>query len=304
MDEKTLIEKMVSSVKAVPSEAEVFAVRQHPLDELKRRTKSFLAMVGEACNLPLSRGDWVVKPDRTIIRLPQGARAVVFHASGAMKLVTGLNPMESLFKKTQEREKLVKLVEETADRLNISEWVRKNDSLAFERLWQIKASAADRKGETVEPVLCRVVGAYRHFVAELPVWGAASVAINLAAEGMLDSLTVQVREPTDEVIDRAKILPPDEAARQIFLQLKTLMGKSKIPVNEVATPKWLRFGYLSLAKRKAQHLLAPAYVAAIGIDGQEEAQAYLVAISATERTYLPLCLSGNEAPPAPLRCAG
>jgi hypothetical protein len=303
MDEKTLIEKMVSSVKAVPSEAEVFAVRQHSIDELERRTKSFLSMAGEACKLPLSRGDWVKKQHRTIIRLPKGARAVVYHASGAMKLFTGLNPMELLFKKAQKKEKLMELVEDTAKRLNISKWVRKNESLTFERLWQVKASAADRKGESVEPVLCRVVGAYRHYVAELPVWGAASVSIELAAEGTLDSLTVQVREPTDAVIDEAKILPPDEAARLIFLQLKTLMGKSKVPVSEIAVPKWLRFGYLSLTKRKAQHLLAPAYVAAIGIDGQEEKQAYIFAISATEKNYLTLCRSGHEAPPTFMRSA-
>jgi len=303
MDKKTLIEKMASSVKDVPSETNVFAVRQYPIDELRRRAKSFLAMVGEAYNLSLLRGDWIEKQDRTVIRLPQEARAVVFHASGAMKLITGLKPMESLFKKTQDRERLIDMVEEAAGRLNISGWVKKEESLAFERLWQIKACAADRKGETVEPKLCRAIGAYRHFVADLPVWGAASVSINLAAEGKLDSLTIQVREPTDEVIDRAKILPPDEAAHQIFLQLEALMGKSKIPVSEVAKPEWLRFGYLSLTKRKSQRILAPAYVASIRINGQEEKQAYLFAVSATEKTYLPLCLSGNEAPPAPLRCA-
>jgi len=302
MNEKKLIEKMVSSVRDVPSEADIFAVRQYPIDELKRRAKRFLAMAGEAYDLPLSRGDWVEKQDQTIIRLTQGARAVIYHASGAMKLVTGLNPMESLFKGTQKQEQLIKMVEEAADRLNISEWVRKDESLDFERLWKIKACASDRKGETLEPVLCRAIGAYRHFVADLPVWGAASASINLAGEGELDSLTIQMREPTDEVIDRAKIIPPDEAAHQILLQLKTVMGKSKIPVSEVAIPKGLHFGYLSLTKRKVQHVLAPAYVAAIEIDGQEEKQAYLFAASATEKAYLPLCLSGKEATPTSQRC--
>ena len=122
-----------------------------------------------------------------------------------MKLVTGLETDGIAFQKGQERASLVERVKETADRLNIREWVGQNDSLAFERLWQIKAAATNRKGQVVEPVLCRVVGAYRHFVGEFPVWGAASVAVKLAGEGTLDSLTVQVRATTGKVIDRVEI---------------------------------------------------------------------------------------------------
>ena len=177
MNHEMLIKKMVDSVEDVPSQAEVIAVRQYSLDDMERRAKRFLATTAEAYSLSLDRSDWVVQQDRTLVRLPLGARAIVYHASGTMKLVTGLNPMESLFKKVEDREKLTELVEETADRLNIREWVRKNESLRFERLWQIKAAAAGREGKVVDPVLCRVVGAYRHFVGELPVWGAASVAI-------------------------------------------------------------------------------------------------------------------------------
>ena len=304
MNEKMLIKKMVDSVEDVPSRAEVFAVRQYSLDDTERRTKCLLATTAEAYSLSSDRGDWVVQQDRTLVRLPQEARAIVYHASGAMKFVTGLNPMESLFKKVEAQEELVRLVEETADHLNIREWVGKNESLHFERLWQLKAAASDREGTVVEPVLCRVVGAYRHFIGELPVWGAASVAIKLTGEGTLDSLTVQVRETTGEVIDRTRIMRPDQAARQIFLQLSSLMGKSKISLSESAAPQWLRFGYLSLGKRKSQRLLAPVYVATIGIEGQEESQAYLFVTSATEKTYLPLCQIGTDASQALLHRTG
>jgi hypothetical protein len=303
MNDKMLIEQMTSSVEGVPPvppRAEVIAVRQHSLDDLEKRARSFLDATGEALSLPLNHRDWVLQNDRTLVRMPLGARAVIYHASGAMKLVTGLKPMESLFNKLEEREKLIGLVKETADRLKLHELVRQNEILRFERLWQIKAAAADRKGQTVEPVLCRVVGAYRHFVGELPVWGAASVAVKLANEGTLDSLTVQMRQTTSEVIDRVEILRPEQAARQVFLQLSGLMGESKIPVSEVAKPRTLRFGYLSLSKRKAQRVLAPVYIAEIEIEGQEESQAYVFVTPATEKTYLPLP-NGSEAPPTPLR---
>ncbi|WP_157162524.1 hypothetical protein [Cylindrospermum stagnale] len=278
-------------------------MRQHSLDDIEQRAKRFLNIAAEAFSLPIDRRDLSVENDRTLIRLPLGAQLTAYHASGAIQLVTGLNPMESLFEDVEERERLLELVKGTTSRLNIREWVGKNESLNFEQLWQIKAAAADQKGQTVKPVLCRVVGAYRHFVGELPILGAASVAVKLANKGTLDSLTVQVRETIDQVIDRVEILPPEQAARQIFLQLSSRMGESKIPISNIAAPKWMRFGYLSLTKRKAQRLLAPVYLAAIEIEGQEEAQAYLFATPATEKTYLPLSTEGSEPPTVAVRRA-
>ncbi len=303
MNDKMLIDQLTSSVEGVPPvppRADILEVRQQSLDEAKERTSRFLDAAGEAFNLPLNHRDWVVKNNRTIVRMPLGARTVVYHASGAIKLVNGLKPMESLFTKLEEREKLIELVKETADRLKFYNLVRQDEVLRFERLWQIKAVAADRQGQIVEPVLCRVIGAYRHFVGELPVWGAASVVIKLANEGALDSLTIQMRETTGKVIDQVEILRPEHAAHQISLQLSRLMGNSKIPISDVAKPRTLRFGYLSLPKREAQRVLAPVYIAEIEIKGQEESQAYVFVTPATEKTYLPLP-NGSEALPTSLR---
>jgi len=299
--EQKLIARMADSVKAVPSEVDIFALRRYSHDDIEGRAKHLLAKTAEACNLSLDRGDWVARQDRTLIHLPSGARAVVYHASGAIRLVTGLASMESLFEKTERPKTLTKLVEGVFRQLKIDEGLNPNESVQFERLWQIKASATNPKGKTVKPVLCRIVGAYRHFVGKYPVLGAASVAIKLAGGGLLDSLTVEMRETTGEAVDQAKIIRPDQAARQILSQLSGLMTKSRSAVSEFAVPQFFRFGYLSLPKRKAQRLLAPVYVAAIEIKGAEERQGYFFAIPATERTYLPLCLNGIEAPTTPLR---
>jgi hypothetical protein len=301
MDTKSMIERIGSTVENVPARAEVLALRQPSLDQTSRRAKRFLVSTGERCGVQVERGDWVVQDDRTLVRMPLGARAVIYHASGAIKLVAGLNPMESLFKKGQDRDRSVKLVEETAERLGVHQWAGRNESLRFERLWQIKAAAADPKGKTVEPTLCRVVGAYRHFVGEIPVWGPASAAIKVAGDGALDSLTIQIRETTGEIVDRVKILRPEQAARQILLQLSGLMGNAKALMGELAWPSWMRFGYLSLPKRKAQRLLAPVYIAAIETRGGEEHQSYLFAVNASEIAFLPLCLTGAEPVSALLR---
>jgi len=296
MDEKQLIEKMADTAGQIPSHAEVFAVRQYSLEEIHRRAKRFLAIASEVCEQPTDRGDWVQQDNRTLVRLPMGGRAVFHHASGAMKLTTNISPMEALFPKVEAKESLVRLVEATAERLRIGEWAGARESLSFERLWQIKASAADRNYRAIEPVLCRIVGAYRHVVGKLPVWGAASVAVQVAGTGALDSVSVQIRESTGEPIDWAPVVRPDVAAQQVLTQLSGLMGKSNVPLSQLVVPQWFGFGYISLNKRKSQRVLAPHYVAAIAIAGQPEAQAYQFVVPATERTFLPLCQAGNHPP--------
>ena len=303
MDEKTFVEKFASMMEAAPKRADVLSVRQYSVNELQQRVRRILTTTGSACGLNLDRGDMITQEDRTLIRLPMGAQAVVYHASGAMQLVTGLPPMEALFKRVENRERLIKLVEETAAKFNFQEWVGPKQRIAFERLWQIKASATGREEmKPLAPVLCRVVGAYRHFVNDLPVLGAASVAVKLAGEGALDSLTVQIRESTGEVVDRVKIKRPDEAAREVLRQMSALMSGSKAPITEFAFPTLLQYGYFSLSKRQAQRYLAPVYVASVETGG-EDPTARLFVIPAGDKEYLPICRIGNEALPSAQRLA-
>jgi hypothetical protein len=176
--------------------------------------------------------------------------------------------------------------------------VNTRESLTFERLWQIKASAADREGKTtISPVVCRVVGAYRHIAGNLPVLGAASVAVKVAGGGALDSLTVHLRPTSGERVEWAPILRPDDAARLVVRQLATLMGQSKIPFTELARPERMEFGYLSLGKRTSQRVLAPHYIATISIDGHV-AQGYQLVVPATERIFEPLAVAGHQPPMA------
>ena len=304
MTEKILIDKLAESVGKVPERADVIAVRQYSHEDMQRRTKSFLASISEVFRQSVDRGDWIQQKDRTLINLPHGSRAIVYHASGAMKLVTGLNPMDSIFPKMEDRTVLEKLITEKARRLDLNRWVGKNESLQFERIWQIKAQAMSNNGQISKPILCRAVGAYRHVVEDLPVWGPASVAIKVAADGVLDSFILHIRESTGEVVDRPEILRPERAAGAITKQLIDMMGKSKISIGEVANPRWMRFGYMNLSKRKIQRFLAPVFVAGIDIENQEEAQAYLFVASATEKSFQPLFLDGKEAPLANLRQSG
>ncbi len=294
MEEKELIAELASSVGDVPSQAEVFAVRQYTLEEMNRRMKRLLETIGKRCDVSLDRGDWVRQERRTLVRLPMGARAVLYHASGAMEVSLGMAPMERLFEKTPPRESLTAIVQEAADKLGIAEWAGPGESLEFERLWQIKAAAADRE-RAVEPVLCRIVGTYRQTVSSLPVLGPASVALKLAGGGAVDGVSFVLRPSVGGAIEWPRTLPPEIAAAQIVARLGRLMGRANARFVELARPRGMVFGYLGLGRRKAQDVLAPHYVAFIDIEG-EDAQGLQLVAAATEETYMPLCQVGSSSP--------
>lgn len=281
MDTIKLKEQMASTVTEVPKEAAILTVRQYSAPDIKQRVTDFLGLAADVLNLPLQDGVWNTNQTQTIIQLPLGVHATIYHASGAMLLISGINTMESLFAKVLEKETLVQLVEKTAAQLNLASLMGQNESLKFERLWQIKAAAADRNNATVSPVLCRIVGAYRHFVRDLPVWGPASVAIRLANEGVLDSLIVQLRETTNEVISVEPVIDPEKAADVAVQQINNLINNHML-TDHAITSLQLRFGYFSLSKRASQPVLAPVYIASYDIDSRS----YLKVIPATEKTYI------------------
>ena len=102
------------------------------------------------------------------------------------------------------------------------------------------------------------------------------------------------RQASGKVIDTIKPISPEQAINKAYQQLERLMGRSKIPLNEIAKPQSIQFGYINLTKRKAQRVLEPSYVVSVSIEGQEEGQAYLFTINGSDTPYMPLALIGEE----------
>jgi hypothetical protein len=293
MNIDTLLESLASVEQAVPGEIAILELSRSSIDDLQRRLRRLLKTGGECCEKDFDRGDWTRYDDRTLVRLPQGAHAVVYHASGGLKLSAGLAPMEHLFKDMETKAALTARVQEAAKAFGAGDGPVRGNSLVFERLWQIKACAADRSGKTVAPILCRAVGAFRQHVEGIPVLGPASLAVQIAADGVLDTVSMLMRSPSGEVLEKAKVLPPERALRQIGQQLAVRFGQAKGEI-QVESRQGLRFGYLSLPKRKAQRLLAPVYMATIDVTHEQERQAFVTAVPATEKNYLPLDMPGAE----------
>lgn len=295
MDADKLMDALVSSQRELPDEINILELRRSSIDDQHRRLRKLLKAGGDACGRAFDRGQWQALDDHTIVHLPRGARAVMFHASGAVKLTSGLGDMELLFKEPEPRKQLTRRTETLLKALGVHDQLGRGETLEFERLWQIKACAADRTGRSIEPVLCRAVGAFRHCIEGIPVMGPASVAVQLAAGGEFDMFTMLIRSPAGEALERVRPLHPERAARNIVQQLAAKFENNKSEV-QLDCPEGMRFGYLSLPKRKMQRLLAPVYMATIDVTHDKERQGLVIVVQATDKNYLPLNPPGHESP--------
>ena len=301
MNEHTLLQSLVgtpATAEQVPGQADILLLQTPTREQLRQRAHRFISLLQEQdiCAHD-SHGTWQERDDQTVIYLPDGARATVYHASGALRYVSGLAPAEQAFARGAEREALIRLVEERARKLRLADWAGANTQLRFERLFQRLGRGAAPKGKQSETTLFRAIGAYRQYIGQgsgkLPVLGAASSALQLAGDGRLDGLSVMIRPANGEVLERASIIEPVAGARQIVQQLGTLLGRRDIPEGLVQSAT-MQLGYLDLGKRKTQRVLAPAYVAQVVLRHRTMRQAYVLAVRATERAYLELPVYGGE----------
>lgn len=250
MNEQTLIDSLAADCTGYPSRVDVLALQSFTLDEVRARASRFLSLVEEVGHCTHDRANFVTRDDRTLVQLAGGARAVVYHASGALQFHTGTTPFTAPFGRVEDRTVLTRLVTEAAQRLRVEDWTGENGSLQFERLFQSKGQGADRQGRIAKPVLFRATGAWRHAVGGIPVLGAASVALTLAGDGRLDALALRIRPGVAEKLDSAAVVAPEVAARQIAGHLASVLGnaKERLPDNVIASQS-MRFGYLDLGKR-------------------------------------------------------
>lgn len=301
MDMNRLMDTLASSRVEVPSEVDVLEVRRASIEDQHARLRKMLKVAGEACARGFDRGQWETREDLTLVRLPRGARAELFHASGAVRFVSGTAPMDRLFKDTEPKKQLIERADRLFGALGLSESLGRGERLSFERLWQIKAAGSDREGKQSDPVLCRAIGAYRHHIEGIPVLGPASVAVHVDGEGELDAYSTLLRSPGGSTLERTKVSPVERAARQIVQQVAAQFDARPGRAAHgreftIDCPAGLQFGYLSLHRRKVQRLLAPVFVAVLDVQHEEVRQGMVQIVAATEKSYLPLNPPGQESP--------
>jgi hypothetical protein len=307
MNEQTLLTTLLeaqagaeSATNEPPAQADVLLLQQLSHEQLQARLRRFVGLLREQDGCPNDDGGSTKQSDsHTVIHLADGARAVLYHASGALRYVSGLAPAAKPFVRGAEHDTLLRIVQERALKLKLADWAGQGTNtsaeLRFERLFRTLGRGADRAGKQSEATLFRAIGAYRQFIGGIPVLGAASAAVQVAGDGQLDTLAILTRPGNGEVLERVAVIEPREGARRLLGQLSTLLGQREIPGDAVESAT-LEFGYLDLGKRKPQRVLAPAYVAKIVLRHRRVRQAYVLAAAATERPYLEIPVFGSEAP--------
>ncbi|UVW29633.1 hypothetical protein [Massilia sp. H6] len=295
MNEQVLIDSLAAACPGqLPARADVLALPSFTQDAVRARATRLISLLREADGCSRDHASFAPRADRTLVQLTGGARAVVYHASGALQFSAGNAPLEIPFARVEERALLQRLVVEAAQRLKLGEWTGDAGTLAFERLWLSKAQGADLERSS-EPVLLRATGAWRHAIGGIPVLGAASVALTLAGDNSLDALSLRIRPGVTEKLDSAIIVPPDAGARQIARNLASVLGNARERLAaDAVRVRAMQFGYLDLGKRKAQRVLAPVYVAQVEVRHKLETQGYVFAVAATERAYQELPLYGTD----------
>ncbi len=292
-----MIERLAALVPEVPEHLRVIALAPVGVEAAEERLERFMVTMGECCEQRLDRGDRVRRRDRTLLRLTNGRRAVAYHASGALEFHGGIEPMADLFEEMSDTRHLTSLVKKAAGRLDAQYWVGRDERLVFERLWRIKAAAADARAKMVSPVLCRAIGAFRHMIGDVPVLGAASMAVQLSGSGAFDVVRMYPRATTNETIDEVEVLSPMEAAARVMQHADRLMAGGAERFADVAEPTGFEFGYYSASKRQAQRVLAPAYTATFRSGGKgegDESLNHFIVVGAGSRDYLELCQTGRQ----------
>jgi hypothetical protein len=288
----TLLQQLVDKTCYYREAAPVFRIEERPLDDRETAAVRLAGRVlGDAGDgkAQIARG-----AGRSDVRLSEGVRASIFHASGAIAVKTGLAPMEHLIGETADKAALTKSTVEAARRLGFDHAIGKGEQLLFERLWQIKATGMTSTGEPGATIVCRAVGAFRRYLYELPVWGRASAFVEIAGEERIGTVGLDWRPIAGEAIDHVKVYEPEQAARAVLSDLNGRLGGAEFSEEDFFVGMF-GLGYLSLPKRRAQSVFAPVYVAMLERRGWASMN-YVIAVSGSQSSYESICRT-NSAPP-------
>lgn len=286
MSEKEFLAQMASQIKSVPDKINIPELQSYTPELSQKKAENFLRKFDTFKIASAAKFDKVQGRERTLYRLANNARLETHHQSGSLKFISGVAAMEDLFEQMSDKKLLTDQIESVAKKFDLNQWVGTRESIEFERLWQIKAASVSKDGHESDHVLCRTVGAYRHYVNKYPVLGAASASIRLTGKQAVDNFSILARSTSDKLLGTEQVVSPEESAKRIYKQLVTLIGVGKAPAYEIAKTKSVQFGYLNSPRRLAQEYLIPVVMAVIDIESKDFPQGYVLVAPATDNAKL------------------
>ena len=284
--------KLINQLSNYHEAAPVYRIEQHSLDEMETAAARLGNRV--AGHKEDSKSRVVRGKGRSDLLLGDGFRARAYHPSGAIAIMAGLPPMEHLIGETADKKVLTEASVATAKRLGVDAIGSSVEKLVFERLWQIKAAGMNHEGVRGREVVCRAIGAFRRYLGDLPVWGRASVVVELAGGHKIGGIGVDWRRIESTPIDRAKVLDPERAAHAIVGDLNGRLPGAEFGDKDFDVTLF-SLGYISLPKRRVQGIFAPVYVAMLEHNGWSTMN-YMVVVNGSEKIYEDVCRLNAAAP--------
>ena len=246
-----LLEKLSNFQETLP----VFRIRQRPVEEVKGDALAFARRFVASYSKIEPRLDVNRLESETIINLPYSARVRVFHKSGAIIVKRNLRPFDKPITDTIDRKILTGRAIDVVKHLGLDRFAMKGERLQFERLWQIKATGMTKSGEQGPVVLCRIVGAFRRYLHDIPVLGQAPAFVKLAGDNIIDSVGIDWRPCYEKPIDYGKVIEPEAAVDSVFREIAPSVPKGTL-TTENYTPEMPLTGIFFVAKASGTGIYA------------------------------------------------
>lgn len=290
------MEKLGKSRSSMP----VFRVPERSLDDLHNSLVSAVDGVCALAGLGKLRHEATLHNKRTFMAFQSGIKAQVYHASGALAISRGFAPFQHIIATDASTANLNDLEQQAKTAINKLNLVSlgKNEKLKFERLWKLKAGGVTEKGEFGPIALTEVVGAFRRYLGNIPVYGAASQFVQIVADNQVSGVGVDWRRIEEEPFETAKLISAEEGAERLLQQLQVFLPERPLTMEDY-TPDEFLTGYFSLPKRRAQNYMQPVFIAKFLDNGPDTSLNRLIAIPAGVKLYEPIDRIIVSPPPMP-----
>lgn len=236
----------------------VYSIRELSDTEKEERAKYYASkfMGGKSIQSFSSHRD----DDSTLVSLPWNTTMEIFHNSDTVIIEKKLNPFEYTIKKNLELENLIEIAVNVMKKLELDKYRLAFEHAELEKLWEIKASGITIENKKLPVILCRIVGAFRRYINEIPVYGGASIYIKIAEDDLVESIGIEWRQINEKPNAEAKVIRPEDAAEKILKELGPSFPHSTVTTQDYE-PEIFALGYYSRPKNQHQNYMQPVYIA-------------------------------------------
>lgn len=264
--DKNLLEATVKLITNYQEIVPVFKIKQSPIKNIENFASLFAQKFVSEYSLNSTRLHTRREKVSTLFDLPD-AKLRVYHASGAIMAKRNIPPFEKIIAERLEEMQVIDKMKQVIKNFNIDSYFTNLEHLEFERLWRLKGLRFARSGKKVQEILCRVIGAFRRYVNDLPILGAASFFLKFGSENTLISAGLDFRELIEKPFDSVPVIDPESGGKKVLMELQSDLSRQTLSIEDYH-PEKFTLGYFSLPKRQQQRFFQPIYLAFFRAKGE------------------------------------